>query len=192
MTTFAFINVEASFSGSTTKDHGEQTLYTVPSGKLAKIKFDSYHLSVSSTGNMISDVYWIMYSQNTINNTTLRKHMFGMGDNSGSTIRSFSFYNPVDYKGATTIIGQTAGLYEERTMNAQPYNWVNANEAIDFSASGEMANWTDQASLGASVYGPETFFMGAGEVLKVRTRSVCNGALTRYTNIRCAVWLEDV
>ena len=57
MTTFAFANVEASFSGSTTKDHGEQTLYTVPSGKLAKIKFDSYHLSVSSTGNMISDVY---------------------------------------------------------------------------------------------------------------------------------------
>ena len=40
-------------------------------------------------------------------------------------------------------------------------------------------------------YGPETFFMDAGEVLKVRTKTVCNGSLTRYTNMRCAVWLED-
>ena len=191
MTTFAFINVEATFSGGTSLSHGEQTLYTVPAGKLAKIKFDSYHLSVSSTGNMISGMYWIMYSQNTINNTTLRKHMFGMGDNTGSTIRSFSFYNPADFKGANAIIGQTAGLYEDRTMNAQPENWVNSNEAIDHNDSARMSNWTDQG-YGASVYGPETFFMAAGEVLKVRTKTVCNGSLTRYTNMRCAVWLEDV
>lgn len=191
MTTFAFINVEASFSGGTSLQHGEQTLYTVPTGKLAKIKFDSYHASVSSTGNMFSGMYWLMYSQNTINNTTLRKHMFGMGDTNNSTIRSFSFYNPSDYKGVDTIMGNNTSIYEDRTMNAQPENWVNSNEPIDFNDSGRMTNWSDQG-YGAQTYGPETFFMAAGEVLKVRTKTVCNGSLTRYTNVRCAVWLEDV
>jgi hypothetical protein len=191
MTTFAFINVEASFSGGNSLQHGEQTLYTVPAGKLAKIKFDSYHASVDSTGNQFSSMYWLMYSQNTINNTTLRKHMFGMGDTNNATNRSFSFYNPADFNGVNTIIGQTVGIYENRDMNAQPENWVSSNEPINFNDSARMANWTDQG-YGAQTYGPETFFMAAGEVLKVRTKTVCNGSLTRYTNMRCAVWLEDV
>ena len=191
MTTFSFINVEASFSGGTSLNHGEQTLYTVPTGKLAKIKFDSYHASVSSTGNMFTRIFWLMYSQNTINNTTLRKHMFGMGETNESTVRSYSFYNPADFKGVNSIIGNYTGIYEDRIMNAQPENWVNSNEAIDFNDTGKMANWTDQG-YGAQTYGPETFFMAAGEVLKVRTKTVCNGSLTRYTNIRCAVYLEDV
>lgn len=191
MTTFSFINVEATFSGGTSLNHGEQTLYTVPAGKLAKIKFDSYHTSVSSTGNMISGKYWLMYSQNSANSTTLRKHMFGAGDNNESSIRSFSFYNPADFKGQDVRIGSNTGIYEDRLMNAQPENWVNSNEAIDFNDSARASSWSTQG-YGAQTYGPETFFMAAGEVLKLRTKTVCNGSLTRYTNMRCAVWLEDV
>jgi hypothetical protein len=191
MTTFSFINVEASYSGGTSLNHGEQTLYTVPAGKLAKIKFDSYHTSVSSTSNVMTGKYWIMYSQNSANSTTLRKHMFGMGDTNEGTVRSFHFYNPADFKGVDAIIGNNTGIYENRTMNAMPESWIYTNEPSDFNDSPRMSNWGDQG-YGAQTYGPETFFMAAGEVLKVRTKTVCNGSLTRYTNMRCAVWLEDV
>ena len=130
MTTFSFINVEASFSGGTSINHGEQTLYTVPAGKIAKIKFDSYHTSVDSTGNMLSTKYWVMYSQNTINSSTLRKHMMGSFDNNDSTVRSCSFYNPADFYGVQMQTGATT-LYENRIMNAMPENWVSSNEPVN-------------------------------------------------------------
>ena len=91
MTTFAFVNVEATYQTSANSiNHGEKTIYTVPSGKLAKIKFDSFHMSINGTSNKIDKLYWILYSQNS-GATTLRKHMVGEGFNADSTVRTMSF-----------------------------------------------------------------------------------------------------
>ena len=191
MTTFAFANVAANFSGSTTLSHGEQTIYTVGSGKLAKIKFDSFHVSVSSTGNNMSKCYWALYSQDS-SSTAVRKHMVGQGVSDGSSdVRTFAFYNPSDYRQDQPIFNSTSG--NERyyfTMNALPEDFVSNNQVQDFNDS--MRNYQlNNSGYGTTVYGPETFFMAAGEVLKLRTITVCNGSLTRYTNMRCAVYLED-
>jgi len=193
MTTFAFANVEASFDSTagTTFSHGEQTVYTVPAGKLAKIKFDSYHMSIDTTNRIIYKMYWTLYSQNS-SSTTARKHMVGEGFNSDSGVRTMSFYNPADF---TTVPfdkgGNTTAAYG-KIMNAAPENWITNNVPHDgFDASLRMNTW-DTQGYGAFVHGPETFFLGAGEVLKLRTKSELNAGADRYTNIRCAVWLEDV
>jgi len=191
MTTFAFANVQASFSGGTSLQHGEQTIYTVPTGKLAKIKFDSYHISVSSTSNTINNTYWALYSQDS-STTAARKHMYGESNFGGgeSGMRTFSFYNPSDFKAFEAQYGGQY-LHSGKLMSASPENFIYNNVVQDFNDSSRGATYTDNTQ-GTYVYGPETFFMAAGEVLKLRTKSACNGSLTRYTNMRCAIWLEDV
>jgi len=193
MTTFAFANVEASYgSGGTSLSHPEQTIYTVPAGKLAKIKFDSYHMSINTTNRLINKMYWILYSQNS-SSTTLRKHMVGEAYNTDTGVRTMSFYNPADF---TTLPiaegGATGNPRYGKFMNAVPENFVSNNVSQNINDSLRMATWSVQGE-GAFVHGPETFFMGAGEVLKLRTKDALNSSdASRFTNMRCAVWLEDV
>ena len=195
MTTFAFANVEYSSYGAASFQHGEQTIYTVPSGKLAKIKFDSYHFSLDGTDKRFADVLWALYSQNS-SSTAVRKHMVGHADFGGGTTALAAFYNPSNFNGLDAETGQQTAVYTNRLHSAQPETFVYNNQVQDFGNQTYFGNWTSQ-NQGATVYGPETFFMAAGEVLKLRTLSVCSSsaasaACTRYTNMRCAVWLEDV
>jgi len=189
MTTFAFANVAANFSGGTTLSHGEQTIYTVGSGKLAKIKFDSFHVSVSSTGNNMSKCFWALYSQDS-SSTAVRKHMVGRAFSANSDIRNYSFYNPSDFIQYPPFKHVTGNVQFPRFMAAVPENFISSNQVQNFDDSMRLDDMGSD-NYGATVYGPETFFMAAGEVLKLRTITVCNGSLTRYTNMRCAVFLED-
>ena len=190
MTTFAFANVEYSSYGAGSFQHGEQTIYTVPSGKLAKIKFDSYHMSVDGTSQRFQDVAWALYSQNS-SSTTVRKHMIGHGDFGGGNAALTAFYNPSDFSGLDAMTGQQTAVYTNRLHSAQPESFVSNNQVQNFNDALYFGNWTSQ-NQGSTVYGPETFFMAAGEVLKVRTITKCTAACTRTTNMRCAIWLEDV
>jgi hypothetical protein len=112
---------------------------------------------------------------------------FGGGE---SGMRTFSFYNPSDFKAFEAQYGGQY-LHSGKLMSASPENFIYNNVVQDFNDSSRGATYTDNTQ-GTYVYGPETFFMAAGEVLKLRTKSACNGSLTRYTNMRCAIWLEDV
>lgn len=190
MTTFAFSNVVYSSYGAGYFQHGEQSVYTVPSGKLAKIKFDSYHISIDTTSAKFQDVAWALYSQNN-SSTAVRKHMVGHADFGGGVGRVTTFYNPSDFNGLDAMTGQQTAVYTNRLMSAQPENMVSNNQVQNFNDQTFMSTWNSQ-NQGATVYGPETFFMAAGEVLKVRTLSSCTAACTRFANMRCAIWLEDV
>ena len=192
MTTFAFANVEASYYTSTgSLNHGEQTIYTVPAGKLAKIKFDSFHMSIEGTSNKIDKLYWILYSQNS-SSTTLRKHMAGEGFIDDSGVRTISFYNPADF---TTVPydkgGTTSNPSYGKLMNAVPENFASNNQAQNINDSLRGYTWSS-SGYGTFTHGPETFFMGAGEVLKLRAKDSLSSGANRFTNMRCAVWLEDV
>ena len=192
MTTFAFANVEAAYyTSSGSLQHGEQTIYTVPAGKLAKIKFDSFHMSIEGTSNKIDKLYWILYSQNS-SSTTLRKHMVGEGFNQDSNVRTISFYNPADF---TTVPfergGDTGNPYYGKTMNAVPENFSSNNSPGNINDSLREYQWSN-TGYGTFTHGPETFFMGAGEVLKLRAKDSLSTGANRFTNMRCAVWLEDV
>ncbi len=191
MTTFAFANVEAAYYTTTgSLSHGEQTIYTVPAGKLAKIKFDSFHMSINGTSNMIEKLYWILYSQNS-SATTLRKHMVGEGFIDNGDVRTISFYNPADF---TTVPydkgGSTTPAYG-KIMNAVPEDFASNNQPQNINDSLREQQWSTQG-YGTFTHGPETFFMGAGEVLKLRAKDSLSSGANRFTNMRCAVWLEDV
>ena len=192
MTTFAFANVEATYQTSTgSLNHGEQTIYTVPSGKLAKIKFDSFHMSINGTSNKIEKLYWVLYSQNS-GATTLRKHMVGEGFTDNSNVRTISFYNPADF---TTVPYDKGGTISNpsygKTMNAVPENFPANNTPQNINDSLREHQWNTQG-YGTFTHGPETFFMGAGEVLKLRAKDSLSAGANRFTNMRCAIWLEDV
>ncbi len=189
MTTFSFINVETSNYGGLSYNHPNQTIYTVPSGKLAKIKFDSFHMSMDTTNDIFTSAYWLMWSEGT---NVLRKHWFGYGETLNENhVRSMSFYNPADFNGVESITGSTS-VYENRTMNAMPEEWISNGSIYNFNdgTRGEV-NYRNNGG-GNMAYGPDTFFMEAGEVLRFKVKSRTNVSATRYSNIRCAVWLEDV
>jgi hypothetical protein len=71
MTTFTFVDVEVATVNQSNSYINSQTLYTVPAGKLAKIKFDSVHMS-KSTGTSWGEHIFVMWSQGT---NVFRKHV---------------------------------------------------------------------------------------------------------------------
>ena len=191
MTTFAFVDLEIATVNQTTSYIDQQTLYTVPTGKLAKIKFDSVHVSKTSS-SAYQDHIFVMYSQGT---NVMRKHIVGFAVNTGTNTRTISYYNPSDWSVQPTASGPTGSVYQQHSMSAQPNQWINTDGTIDSTLIPDLQGYPEyntSVSSGARVYCPETFFMKAGEVLKYS--DALNGLTGgyRYTNMRLAVWLEDV
>ena len=191
MTTFAFVDVEIATVNQSTSYINQQTLYTVPTGKLAKIKFDSVHVSKTSD-EAYQDHAFIMYSQGT---NIVRKHIVGYAVNTGTQARTISYYNPSDWSVQPTASGPTGGVYQQHSMSTQPQQWVNTDGTIDSTLIPDLQGYpqySNQFTYGARVYCPETFFMKAGEVLKYSDALSGPTGNYRYTNMRLAVWLEDV
>jgi hypothetical protein len=189
MTTFTFVDVEVATVNANPTYINQQVLYTVPSGKIAKIKFDSVHIS-KSTGTGFSVHIFVMYSQGT---NVIRKHVVGYADTPSSDVATLNYYNPKDWTNVQTA-GGTASISTAYTMSTQPQSWIDSSNNIDTTFDDNLVGYPNYttADNGTRVYCPETFFMKAGEVLKYsdKLENVTGGH--RYTNMRLAVWLEDV
>ena len=191
MTTYSFINQEYTdtFSGNTSY-LDETNVYTVPSGKVARIKFDSVHLSTSA--NLTMDTHFFMlYSDGT---NIHRKHTLGLSQHSGtnSDQRTISYYDPKTYPVYGSVGGNTTPQFEY-SMSASPQGWVNSG-TVDTTPDNNIvgAFAYAQSNYGSRVYGPSEWYMGAGEVLKAIGRfSVSSGSGSVYHNIRLVAFLED-
>lgn len=194
-TTFTF--QEQNFTTTSSGGSGfgylhDQTIYTVPTGKIAKVKFDSLH--VTNTGNCsIGGVHFICYTRAT---NMARKHVYGKWDDNSSNTFTCHLYNPADYQGSHTpgYGGSGTSIYYDKTMNGQPEAWYNGNSIDATLDSGTRGVHTpNNQGYGSIVLCPETFFLPAGDVLKYNSvyYDTIGTATTYYTNIRFAIWLED-
>jgi len=193
MTTYSFINQEYTdtFATNTTSYLDETNVYTVPSGKVARIRFDSVHLS--SSANLTMDTHFFMlYSDGT---NIHRKHTLGLTNTSGSNSdqRTISYYNPLIYPKYGAVGGSTTPQVEY-SMSAQPQAWISSgtvDTTPDNNIVGQYAYGNN--NYGSRVYGPSEWYMGAGEVLKAIGRFSLNlsGSGSVYHNIRLMAFLED-
>jgi hypothetical protein len=193
MTTFTFVDVEVTTALSEVSYINQQTLYTVPSGKIAKIKFDSSHITSTASGGKFAEHSFICFSQGT---NVKRKHIVGYTRSSNTGVSSLHYYNPKDWTFYPAYSGAQSDERIYHPMNVQPTSW-NPQNTIDTTMSNSIAGYHkyEERNLdyGSRVYSPETFFMKAGEILKYSDGLYYETPSgTRYTNMRLAVWLEDV
>ncbi len=188
MTTYSLEDKEYTYtiSGSNAYIQGV-TVYTVPAGKIAKIKFDSFHLSQSSN-NTFNTTSVLFYSEGT---NIIRKHQFLYNNEDQGDVSSQHWYNSADFSrhvlsgGSTTV----AGNYQ---MQAQNQDW-SANGSIDTTPDSNVQYASAQTSRGARHLGPDYFYMKAGEVLKVISQIAFPSGPggNFYGNSRFMVFLED-
>tara|TARA_R100001460_G_scaffold81966_1_gene122892 strand:- start:14 stop:601 length:588 start_codon:yes stop_codon:yes gene_type:complete len=194
MTTFAFVDQEYSQSSSGGAANISESIYTVPSNKIAKIKFDGFfatHNSSTSSSTSFKKVTFMLYSDGT---NVHRKHMYGYHNTGDTAVHMVSFYNPVEYAGSRHNSNNgSQGRVVEYTMFAQPENAVSSGTVSNPVNGNPVGNYNFQAtsSYGARVYGPGTFFMKENEVLKCVATVQSDTNDTKYINIRLAVFLED-
>ena len=194
MTTFAFVDQEYSQSSSGGAAYISENIYTVPSNKIAKIKFDGFfatHNSSTSSSTAFKKVTFMLYSDGT---NVHRKHMYGYHNTNDAYVHMASFYNPVEYAGSrhNSNNGSQTRFYEY-SMFAQPQNAVSSgtvSTSVSGNPGGDYAFISD-SSHGGRVYGPGTFFMKENEVLKCVASVQSDTNDTKYINIRLAVFLED-
>ena len=189
MTTYAFEDDTFTYtkSGANIYLQGD-TVYTVPSGKIAKIEFDSFHLSQSADDTFNTN-HVLFYS--TASNIR-RKHMFFLYRGSSGDVSSIHWYNPSNYGGVDSVGGGTTEKFNY-TMSAQPQDW-SRNGTVDTTPDSNVVNDVFAASSsGARAYGPRYFYMTAGEVLKVIARGefASTPSSNFYGNARFMIFLED-
>ena len=194
MTTFTFVDQEYTVSSNNNSYLTPQDLYTVPSNKIAKIKFDGMFVTHNQQGNSsyaFKEVGFMLYSDGT---NVHRKHMYGYFDTSENNVQMASFYNPVEYAGSryNSNNGSQSPNYEY-SMFAQPQNVVSSGTVdtqISDSATGHY-DYQNDRTKGGRVYGPGTFFMKENEVLKAVAQANTDSNATKYFNFRLAIFLED-
>ena len=194
MTTFTFVDQEYTVSSNNNSYLTPQSIYTVPSNKIAKIKFDGFFITHNATGDTnhsFREASFMLYSVGT---NVKRKHMYGYFDTGDGNIQMCSFYNPMEYRGSryNSNNGSQAKQFEY-TMFAQPEN-VMSGGSIDTQISDSGTGnyiYTGTNTYGARVYGPDVFFMKENEVLYCVAGANTNNNNVKYFNVRCAVFLED-
>tara|TARA_R100000030_G_scaffold28734_2_gene21233 strand:- start:8727 stop:9314 length:588 start_codon:yes stop_codon:yes gene_type:complete len=194
MTTFAFVDQEYTVSSNNNSYLTPQNLYTVPSNKIAKIKFDGMFVTHNQSGSSsyaFKEVSFMLYSDGT---NVHRKHMYGFADTTENNIQMVSFYNPVEYMGSrhNSNNGSQSANYEY-SMFAQPQHVVSSGTVdtqISDAPTGHY-DFTSTRTNGGRVYGPGTFFMKENEVLKAVAQANTDSNATKYFNFRLAVFLED-
>ena len=189
MTTYSFVDFEATYTKSSANMYlGGNTVYTVPSGKIAKIEFDSFHISQSGN-NTFNLANVLLYSEGT---NIKRKHTLLFYNGSTGDHSSLHWFNPNVYGRMDTAGGGT-NLQSNSTMSAQPQDW-SANGSVDTTPDSNCQHVTFQGSnFGARVLGPAYWYMEAGEVLKVISRGEFASTISgnMYANARLMVFLED-
>jgi len=189
MTTFTFVDQEYTTSSANTSYLTPRSVYTVPSGKIAKIKMDS--VNVSSNGSTyFREGTFILFSDGT---NVHRKHMFGFYGGDDTQTATINWYNPIDFGGMVHAENGATSIQYHAPMNAQPRSWVlggTVESNISINAGGEPY-WQNTSSYGGSCYGPSSFFMKAGEVLKLAAAVDTAANTAKYVNARLAIWLED-
>jgi hypothetical protein len=190
MTTYSFVNEEFTYTNSGSNIYLQgNTVYTVPSGKIAKVKFDSFHLSQSGdstfNGNSV-----LFYSQGTNSRV---KHMFLSYRGDTGDASSLHWYNPMDYRSSSfaTGNGTTINKYDF-TMSSQNQDW-SRNGTVDTTPDGNQIYDLAQSLEGSKSLGPDYWYMEAGEVLKVIAQGEFTSAPAGnfYGNARLMVFLED-
>lgn len=189
MTTYSFVDQEFTMTkiGANAYLQGD-TVYTVPSGKIAKIQFDSFHLSQSSD-NTFNLHNFTLYSQGT---NIIRKHFFGDYNFSNGDISSIHYYDTNNFAQTPNNNGNAAERYAY-THSAQSQDW-SRNGTVNTSPDSnvQLANFIGSGQ-GNRSNGPSYWYMDAGEVLKVISRCEFPATIAGnlYTNIRLMVFLED-
>jgi hypothetical protein len=194
MTTFTLIDheVDVHTSGQTV-NFQDLTVYTVPSGKVARVQLDSINVSANGGGgeiNKFAAMYWSKPSN------AYRKH-YTIAYNSNSSsqdVRTISWYPNWSEAVPPTFVGGSTS-YFNYTMNAQMEDWVDANGNFsnDKEIAGGMPTALSSTNAGTRLWAPKQSFLKAGEVIKLNGqvfRSTNNSNL--WINTRLAVWLEDV
>lgn len=187
MTTYSFEDKEYTYtkSGNNAYIQGT-TVYTVPTGKIAKIKFDSFHVSQSSD-NTFNTSSVLFYSEGT---NIIRKHQFLYNNEDQGDISSMHWYNSADYSKHMSTGGSSATY--NYTMSSQNQDW-SRNGTIDTTPDSNIQYSNFQSLRGARHLGPDYFYMKSGEVLKVISQlafpSTPSGNF--YGNSRFMVFLED-
>ena len=189
MTTYSFVNQEFTYTNSGSNSYLQgNTVYTVPSGKIAKVKFDSFHLSQSadSTFNNSSVLF---YSQGTNSRV---KHMFLSYRGDTGDASSLHWYNPMDYRSSSFAVGGSTTNRYDYTMSAMNQDW-SRNGTVDTTPDANQIYDLAQSAEGTKSLGPDYWSMGAGEVLKIISQSefASTPSGSFYGNARLMVFLED-
>ena len=188
MTTYNFEDDTFTYTKSGANIYlGGNTVYTVPTGKIAKVEFDSFHLS-QSANDTFNNNNITFYSQT---GNAIRKHMFLLYRGSSGDLSSLHWYNPYNYGTQHGAYGGTSDVYM-RTMSSQPQDW-SANGTIDTTPDSNTVQTEYNSSIGAMSFGPRYFYMKAGEILKVIARGefATSPSSTFYGNSRFMIFLED-
>ena len=188
MTTYAFEDNTFTYTKSSANMYLQgNTVYTVPTGKIAKVEFDSFHLS-QTANNTFNTNNVLFYSTGT---NAIRKHMFLFYNGSSGDHSSLHWYNPYNYGRLDAMYGGTSDLYA-RTMSSQPQDW-SVNGTIDTTPDSNTVDISYSSSTGSMSYGPRYFFMKAGEILKVIARGEFATPISgdMYGNARFMIFLED-
>ena len=189
MTTFTFVDQEYTTSSANTGYLTPRSVYTVPSGKIARIKMDSVNLSTNGS-TYFSQGTFILFSDGA---NVHRKHMYGYYSTGRTDTATIGWYNPADFGGMIHAENGTSTIRYNAPMNTQPGNWVlggTVESNISTSMSGE-GYWTSTNGYGGICFGPSSFFMKAGEVLKLAAAADTDASTAKYVNARLAIWLED-
>ncbi len=189
MTTYSFVNEEFTYTNSGSNIYLEgNTVYTVPSGKIAKVKFDSFHLS-QSADNTFNNTTAMLYSQGT---NSRRKHMFLSYRGDTDQASSLHWYNPMDYRSTSFGSIGSSGTRFDFTMSAMNQDW-SRNGTVDTTPDGSQIYDQPQSLEGSKSLGPDYWYMEAGEVLKVIAQGefASNPSGNFYGNARLMVFLED-
>lgn len=194
MTTFAFINNEILLGTAQVLEFTNHTIYTVPSGKVARVQMDSIHLYAKGDAKF-EDVAFSIWSKP---NNTFCKHITGdysyRGDG-GNSVKTVAFY-PNWTVPVTNTFSAGGTNYFNYSANAQMENWIQQNESfsVDKDVVSGYPDAQTNTNAGTRLWAPKQFFLSAGEVLKLNgeTRTQLNFNTGLYFNTRLAVWLEDV
>lgn len=188
MTTYSFVNQEYTSSG-TTAYVTPQTIYTVPTGKIARVKFD-----MVMQNNLNTSMGYGAFLITSAGTNIFRKHAYGTFDSGNSGIKSASWYNPMDQRNLEGYGGTNTNPYYNYTESAQPENWLSGG-SLDTTMHDTVRGYgfPNNQNYGTKYWGPSEWYMAAGEVLKYQARNsdTSGSSDTYYHNVRLMVFLED-
>lgn len=193
MTTFSLVDNNTTILSSNTSGYSyNNSLYTVPTGKIARIQFDSCHMRVDGGGEM-QQTAWGVWSKP---DAVVRKHYMASyyGNGTSNYLKTVHWYpNGSNHSPFTTQAGYGASTRYFFTASAQMEDWVSSSGAVTGNDGVYVGHKSDEGSegYGSQLWGPDSFYCKAGEQLLFTAYSSVSSTSTVYMNLRLAVWLED-
>jgi len=190
-TTFTLVDTTYSKTSSTNHYIAPTTLYTVPSGKIAKVRFEG--LYVLTPSNRMNTFAFTLFKQSQSNSSMYERYGSFRYQQTATGAFSVAFYAPWEKTHDLHNGFSSTSSFLMSGGSAELENWLSSGVPNTTPGDAWRGFVTSSSATGdgAHCMVNKDFYLKAGDVLKGNGVCTLDSSSTLYYTPKFAIWLED-